>query len=80
MNTAQGPLLSGINSPSDLRQLSVDQLPQLCKEVRQFILDIISRNPGHLGASLGVVELTAAIHYAFNTPNDKLIWDVGHQA
>ncbi len=80
MTPAQGTLLSNINSPADLRQLPVDELPQLCREVRQFILEVISRNPGHLGASLGVVELTAAIHYAFHTPDDKLIWDVGHQA
>jgi len=80
MTPAQGTLLSNINSPADLRKLPVDDLPQLCRDVRQFILEVISRNPGHLGASLGVVELTAAIHYAFNTPDDKLIWDVGHQA
>ena len=80
MTPAQGTLLSNINSPADLRKLPVDELPQLCADVRQFILEVISRNPGHLGASLGVVELTAAIHYAFNTPDDKLIWDVGHQA
>ena len=80
MTPAQGTLLSNINSPVDLRKLPVDELPQLCADVRQFILEVISRNPGHLGASLGVVELTAAIHYAFNTPDDKLIWDVGHQA
>jgi 1-deoxy-D-xylulose-5-phosphate synthase len=80
MTPAQGTLLSNINSPADLRKLTVDELPQLCRDVRQFILEVISRNPGHLGASLGVVELTAAIHYAFNTPDDKLIWDVGHQA
>jgi 1-deoxy-D-xylulose-5-phosphate synthase len=80
MTPAQGTLLSNINSPVDLRKLPVEELPLLCKDVRQFILEVISRNPGHLGASLGVVELTAAIHYAFNTPEDKLIWDVGHQA
>jgi len=80
MTPAQGTLLSNINSPADLRELPVEELPQVCKDIRQFILEVISRNPGHLGASLGVVELTTAIHYAFNTPNDKLIWDVGHQA
>jgi 1-deoxy-D-xylulose-5-phosphate synthase len=80
MTPAQGTLLSNINSPADLRKLPVDELPQVCKDVRQCILEVISRNPGHLGASLGVVELTAAIHYAYNTPDDKLIWDVGHQA
>ena len=80
MTPAQGTLLSNIDSPDDLRKLPVDELPQVCKDVRQFILEVISRNPGHLGASLGVIELTTAIHYAFNTPVDKLIWDVGHQA
>jgi 1-deoxy-D-xylulose-5-phosphate synthase len=80
MTPAQGTLLSNIDSPADLRKLPVDELPQVCRDIRQFILEVISRNPGHLGASLGVVELTAAIHYAFDTPNDKLIWDVGHQA
>jgi 1-deoxy-D-xylulose-5-phosphate synthase len=76
----QGPLLSKINSPDDLRKLQPEELPGLCQEIRQFILEVISENPGHLGASLGAVELTAAIHYAFNTPEDKLVWDVGHQA
>jgi len=80
MTPAQGTLLSNIDSPVDLRKLPIEELPQLCKDVRQFILEVISRNPGHLGASLGVIELTAAIHYAFLTPEDKLIWDVGHQA
>jgi len=80
MTPAKGTLLSGINSPEDLRNLKVDELPQLCNEIRQFILEVISRNPGHLGASLGAVELAVAIHYVYNTPYDKLIWDVGHQA
>ncbi len=80
MTPAQGTLLSNIDSPEDLRKLPIEELPQLCKDIRQFILEVISRNPGHLGASLGVIELTTAIHYAFNTPEDKLIWDVGHQA
>jgi len=80
MTPAQGTLLSNIDSPDDLRKLPVEELPQVCKDIRQFILEVISRNPGHLGASLGVVELTTAIHYVFNTPADKLIWDVGHQA
>jgi 1-deoxy-D-xylulose-5-phosphate synthase len=80
MTPAQGTLLSNIDSPEDLRKLPIEELPQLCKDVRQFILEVISRNPGHLGASLGVIELTTAIHYAFQTPEDKLIWDVGHQA
>ncbi len=73
-------LLNKINSPADLRLLREDELPLLCSEIRQFIIEVISSNPGHLGASLGAVELAVAIHYAFNTPVDKLIWDVGHQA
>jgi 1-deoxy-D-xylulose-5-phosphate synthase len=73
-------LLSSINCPTDLRQLDVNQLPQLAQELRDFIIDVISVKEGHLGASLGVVELTIALHYVFNTPNDCLIWDVGHQA
>ncbi|MBP6041018.1 MAG: 1-deoxy-D-xylulose-5-phosphate synthase [Flavobacterium sp.] len=73
-------LLSSINSPSDLRQLDHHQLPQLAQELRDFIIDVVSVKEGHLGASLGVVELTIALHYVFDTPNDCLIWDVGHQA
>jgi 1-deoxy-D-xylulose-5-phosphate synthase len=73
-------LLSSINSPTDLRQLEVNQLPQLAQELRDFIIDVVSVKEGHLGASLGVVELTIALHYVFDTPNDRLIWDVGHQA
>jgi 1-deoxy-D-xylulose-5-phosphate synthase len=73
-------LLSSINSPSDLRQLEVNQLPLLAQELRDFIIDVVSVKEGHLGASLGVVELTIALHYVFDTPNDRLIWDVGHQA
>jgi 1-deoxy-D-xylulose-5-phosphate synthase len=73
-------LLSTINYPSDLRQLNEVQLPLLAKELRDFIIDIVSVKEGHLGASLGVVELTIALHYVFNTPDDLLIWDVGHQA
>jgi 1-deoxy-D-xylulose-5-phosphate synthase len=73
-------LLSSINYPEDLRQLKEDQLPQLAQELRSFIIDIVSVKEGHLGASLGVVELTIALHYVFNTPDDLLIWDVGHQA
>ncbi|MGP1991541.1 1-deoxy-D-xylulose-5-phosphate synthase [Zobellia laminariae] len=73
-------LLNYITYPEDLRKLSVDQLSQLAKELREFIIDIVATKEGHLGASLGVVELTIALHYVFNTPDDKLIWDVGHQA
>lgn len=80
MTIPQGKLLQRINSPSDLRKLRDDQLVTLSKEVREFIIDAVSINPGHFGASLGTVELTVAIHHAFNTPYDKLIWDVGHQA
>jgi 1-deoxy-D-xylulose-5-phosphate synthase len=73
-------LLSEIDVPADLRKLKVGQLTQLSSELRDFIIDKCSENPGHFGASLGTVELTVAIHYVFNTPYDKLIWDVGHQA
>lgn len=72
--------LQKVQFPDDLKKLSEEQLPDLCNEIRQFILEVISVNPGHLGASLGVVELTVALHYVFDTPIDKLIWDVGHQA
>lgn len=75
-----GPLLAGIHDPADLRRLAPDQLPQLADELRHFILDAVSAYGGHLAASLGVVELTVALHYHFNTPDDRLIWDVGHQA
>ena len=80
MFVTPGPLLKDITSPEELRKLSKDQLPKLCEELRQYIIDTVSVNGGHFGASLGVVELTAAIHYVFNTPDDKLVWDVGHQA
>lgn len=73
-------LLQNIDTPFDIRNLSEDQLPQLSEELRDFIIDIVSQKGGHLGASLGVVELTVALHYVFNTPEDLLIWDVGHQA
>ncbi|MBK9389681.1 MAG: 1-deoxy-D-xylulose-5-phosphate synthase [Bacteroidetes bacterium] len=73
-------LLSKIDSPADLRKLQPEQLVQVSSELRQFIIDVVCNNPGHFGASLGVVELTVALHYVFNTPYDKLIWDVGHQA
>ena len=73
-------LLQKINNPTDLRQLDEAQLPQLAQELRDFIIGIVAVKEGHLGASLGVVELTIALHYVFNTPNDLLIWDVGHQA
>ncbi len=72
--------LDKINYPNDLRKLDVKDLPFLCNDLREYIIDVISNNPGHLGASLGAVELTVALHYVYNTPEDKLIWDVGHQA
>ena len=76
----QGELLKNINSPNDLRKLKKEQLPILAQELRKYIIDIVSEKGGHFGASLGVVELTIAIHYIFNTPYDQLVWDVGHQA
>ncbi len=75
-----GPLLAQISSPTDLKRLTEDQLPQLAHELRQFIIDDVSLFGGHFGASLGVVELTVALHYVLNTPDDQLVWDVGHQA
>lgn len=73
-------LLSQIKYPADLRKLSVDDLPEVCRELRQDIIDEVSINPGHFASSLGVVEITVALHYVFNTPYDRLVWDVGHQA
>jgi len=75
-----GELLSKINDPSDLKKLKDDQLEQVSQELRQYIIDLVSVNGGHFAASLGVVELTVALHYVMNTPYDQLIWDVGHQA
>lgn len=77
---AAGPLLSLINTPADLKKLNKTQLQQVCNELRQFIIDCVSIHGGHFGASLGVVELTVALHYVLNTPDDQLVWDVGHQA
>lgn len=79
-NRMQKSILPHIDSPEDLRGLHSSKLPQLAKELREFIIDMVSTKEGHLGASLGVVELTIALHYIFDTPHDKLIWDVGHQA
>ena len=73
-------LLFKISSPEDLRKLNPSDLIRVSEELRQFIIDEVSNNPGHFGASLGVVELTIALHYVFDTPRDKIIWDVGHQA
>ena len=80
MEVKTGPLLSTINYPADLKKYSEQDLEQICQELRQYIIDVVSVNGGHFGASLGVVELTVALHYALNTPYDKLVWDVGHQA
>lgn len=80
MKNIELPLLDQINFPADLRKLDQSELPQLCTELRSFIIDTVSQNGGHFGASLGVVELTAALHYVMNTPYDQLVWDVGHQA
>ena len=74
------PLLSQIEYPEDLRKLKIEQLPQVCNELRNDIIDEVSMNPGHFASSLGVVEITVALHYVFNTPEDRLVWDVGHQA
>ena len=73
-------LLYKVNSPADLKQLSIEQLPQYCRELRQYIIEECSKNAGHLASSLGTIELTVAIHYVYDTPADKLVWDVGHQA
>lgn len=72
--------LQNINSPEDLKKLSIDELPALCSELREFIISQLSTNPGHFGSSLGVIELTVALHYVYDTPYDNLVWDVGHQA
>ncbi|HMO31661.1 MAG TPA: 1-deoxy-D-xylulose-5-phosphate synthase [Lacibacter sp.] len=80
MEIKPGPLLQQINLPRDLKKLSMDQLPRLCDELRQYIIDIVSVHGGHFGASLGVVELSTALHYVYDTPYDQLVWDVGHQA
>jgi 1-deoxy-D-xylulose-5-phosphate synthase len=80
MEITPGPLLKTINSPADLKKLPREKLHQLCDELRQYIIDVVSVHGGHFGASLGVVELTTALHYVYNTPYDQLVWDVGHQA
>jgi len=80
MNEEHSRFLDKIDTPEDLKKLREEDLPAVCNELREFIIDALSCNPGHFGASLGVVELTVALHYAFNTPDDKIIWDVGHQA
>ena len=80
MRTSKYRYLSQIESPADLRKLKVSELPALCEEIRDYIITETAENPGHLGSSLGAVELAVAIHYVFDTPSDKLVWDVGHQA
>ena len=80
MNKEKFRLLNKINYPADLRKLSIEQLPQVCEELRQDIIQEVAVNPGHFASSLGAIEITVALHYVFNTPNDKLVWDVGHQA
>ena len=72
--------INKIDSPADLKQVPLEELPAVCGELRQFIIEALSKNPGHLGSSLGAIEITVALHYVFDTPNDKLVWDVGHQA
>lgn len=80
MDIKPGSLLQKIDSPADLKQLPMDQLPQVCDELRQYIIDVVSVHGGHFGASLGVIELATALHYVYDTPYDQLVWDVGHQA
>ena len=78
--TTSYDLLNKIDSPEDLRKLSVEALPEVCNQLRNKIIDELSRNPGHFGSSLGVIELTVALHYVYQTPYDRIVWDVGHQA
>ncbi len=80
MQINAGALLQNIDSPNDLKKIPKEQLHQVCDELRQYIIDVVSVHGGHFGASLGVVELTVALHYVYNTPYDQLVWDVGHQA
>jgi len=80
MNNSKYPLLDNIINPADLRKLEVDQLPQVADELREYLLQSVSRSGGHFSAGLGCVELTVALHYCYETPHDRLIWDVGHQA
>ena len=78
--TTSYDLLNKIDSPEDLRKLSVEALPEVCNQLRNKVIDELSRNPGHFGSSLGVIELTVALHYVYQTPYDRIVWDVGHQA
>ena len=79
-NDATPGILSSINSPDDLRRLTPEQLPQVCADIRHFLIDTLSHHPGHFASGMGCVELTVALHYVFNTPYDRIVWDVGHQA
>ena len=79
-NEEKYPLLSHIDSPADLRKLSSEQLPQVCDDIRKFLIESLSKNPGHFASGMGAVEITVALHYVFNTPYDRIVWDVGHQA
>jgi len=80
VSTSKYPLLTTLNRPADLRKCDENQLQQVCDETRQFLIDTVAKIGGHLGAGLGTVELTTALHYCFNTPNDRIVWDIGHQA
>lgn len=80
MSAEEQKLLSSIFTPNDLKKLQPEELPKLCSEIREFMVDVLSKNPGHLASSLGSVELGVALHYVFNTPYDRIVWDVGHQA
>ena len=80
INSRDYPLLSRIDSPADLRKLDMEKLPEVCSELRKYMIDVLSSNPGHFASSMGAVELTVALHYVFNTPYDRIVWDVGHQA
>lgn len=80
MDKEKFSLLSNIKYPKDLRKLSIDELPELCRELREDIIEEVAVNPGHFASSLGVVEITVALHYIYNTPYDRIVWDVGHQA
>ena len=76
----QTPLLDEINTPADLKKLPLEKLPELCEEIRRFLITHVSQNPGHFASSMGAVEMTVALHYVFDTPYDRIVWDVGHQA
>ena len=80
MENTEHPLLDAIKSPEDLRKLPVERLPEVCAEIRSFLIEQLSGNPGHFASSMGAVELTVALHYVFDTPEDRIVWDVGHQA